>query len=77
MELVYKYREHLKEFSVEENGFYYYMPYSYIEMLQEYLNALPEDCNCPVDNWYINLKDLERRVVTKKSKDEEKFSSLW
>jgi hypothetical protein len=76
MSLVYKYREHLKEYSVEENGYYYYMPYNYILQLQEYL-AQCGNIVSPVEHWYIQLKEIERRVVSRKSKDEEKLSSLW
>ena len=77
MELVYKYREHLKEYCVEENGYYYYMPYSYILKLQEQLNQGLDDDSLPIEQWYFQLEDLERRVVNRKSKDEEKLSSLW
>ena len=77
MELVYKYVEKLKEYIVEENGFHYYMPSSYVALLQEHLKSINIDCECPVEEWYFNLKDLERKVVTRKSKDEEKLSSIW
>ena len=77
MEVEYKYRESLKEYTVEENGYYYYMPYTYIELLVEYLKHVHEDSNDAIENWYSNLKDLERKVVSKKPKDQEKLSSIW
>lgn len=77
MQLNYKYREHLKEYSVEEEGFYYYMPISYILRLQAFCDQLNEEDPTPVKNWYINLKDLERRIVVRKAKDDEKLCSIW
>jgi hypothetical protein len=77
MELVYKYREHLKEYCVEDKTYYYYMPYTYILQLQDYLKQAPPTDETPIENWYLSLKDIERRVVYRKSKDEEKLSSLW
>ena len=77
MEIEYKYRESLKEFTVEENGYYYYMPFSYIEMLQNYYKNINYEIELPVEQWYLNLTELERKVVSKKSKDEDKLSSIW
>lgn len=77
MELNYKYREHLKEYSVEEDGYYYYMPISYILRLKNFCDGLKEEDETPVKNWYLNLKDIERRIVVRKSKDDEKLCSIW
>ncbi|MCW3109777.1 MAG: hypothetical protein JWQ09_4283 [Segetibacter sp.] len=77
MKLNYKYREHLKEYSVEEDGYYYYMPISYIIRLQNFFDELKDEEKTPVKNWYVNLKDIERRIVVRKSKDDEKLCSLW
>ena len=77
MELNYKYREHLKEYSVEEENYYYYMPISYIMSLQSFLDQLKEEDPTPINTWYLNLKDLERRIVGRKSKDDEKLCSIW
>lgn len=77
MELNFKYREHLKEYSVEEDGYYYYMPISYILRLQKFCEECKEEDQTPVKTWYINLKDLERRIVVRKSKDDEKLCSIW
>ncbi len=77
MELNYKYREHLKEYSVEEEGYYYYMPISYVLRLQNFCQELKEEDISPVKKWYLNLKDIERRIVVRKSKDDEKLCSIW
>ena len=77
MELNYKYREHLKEYSVEEDGYYYYMPISYIMRLKTFCEEAKEEDTNPVKNWYLNLKDIERRIVVRKSKDDEKLCSIW
>lgn len=77
MELTYKYREHLKEYSVEEDKYYYYMPISYIMSLQKFMEQATADDPTPVNSWYLNLKDLERRIVVRKSKDDEKLCSIW
>ncbi|MCW3112100.1 MAG: hypothetical protein JWR18_496 [Segetibacter sp.] len=77
MELNYKYREHLKEYSVEEDGYYYYMPISYILRLKHFCEQVNEEEVNPVKSWYQNLKDIERRIVVRKSKDDEKLCSIW
>ena len=77
MELIFKYREHLKEYTVEENGYYYYMPYTYIQKLQNYCTDISEDHDCPIESWYTKLKEIERKIVSRKPKDEEKISSIW
>lgn len=77
MELSFTYRENLKEYCVEENGYCYYMPYAYIQRLNEHFKHVDTAAQEPVEQWYCNLKDMERRVITKKPKSEEKLSSLW
>lgn len=77
MELNYKYIEHLKEYSVEEGQYYYYMPISYILHLKNFCQELKEEDKTPVKSWYMNLKDIERRIVVRKSKDDEKLCSIW
>ncbi|MDB5249865.1 MAG: hypothetical protein JWQ40_4259 [Segetibacter sp.] len=77
MDIEYRFIEHLKEYSVEENGFNYYMPCSYVLRLLSYCKETEDQECCPVENWYRNLKEIEKRVVAKKPKDEEKLSSIW
>ncbi len=77
MDIDYKYIEHLKEYSVEENGYKYYMPCSYVLRLLTYCKEMKPQVAAPVETWYKNLKDIEKRVVAKKPRDEEKLSSIW
>lgn len=77
MELIYKYRANLKEFSVEENGYVYYMPHIYILRLQDFFKKVSQDQVDPVYCWYSSLKEIERRIVSRKSIDEERLSSIW
>lgn len=77
MKLNYKYREHLKEYSVEEDGYCYYMPISYILKLQNFCENVKDTDVTPVKNWYVSLKDIERKIVVRKSTDDEKLCSIW
>ena len=77
MQLSYRYSEYLKESCVEEDGYYYYMPISYILLLQNFCEQLNDDNHTPVNSWYSNLKDIERKIVVRKPRDDEKRSSIW
>ena len=76
MELNFNYIEHLKEYCVEEESFYYYMPISYILRLQTFCEQLKEVEEYPVNKWYHSLKDIERKIVIRKFKDDEKLCSI-
>lgn len=77
MELNVKYREQLKEYCVEENGFSYYMPQYLVQLLQTHCEDLPEASATPIEDWYVSLSEVERRAISRISSDEEKRSSLW
>jgi hypothetical protein len=67
--IVFTYDEKDHSYIVSENGCNYVMPGAYALLLKRFLRDHEAAFDKPVAAWYSSLRDIEKRIVEKKSSD--------